>query len=181
MKIAYIFLIIFVCNSVSTSQIALQDSSKPTVYLFLLEECVICQSYSNKINNIQKDFAQHFNFSAIFPSFISKPETIKKFLSDYDIQMPYKTDFYKTLVKKFDVKVTPEVVVFDHQQNKILYKGRIDNEFFAIGRKRRSGVTEDLRVALNQIISGKIVDPYTTEAIGCIINIAELEEDLHKK
>lgn len=163
------------------SQNKTSGTEKPTVYLFLLEECVICQSYSTKINNIYEEYKYRFNFLAIFPSFISKPETIHHFLKEYKVQMPYKTDFYKTLVKKFNVKVTPEVVVYDHQNDNVLYKGRIDNEFFSIGRRRRSGINNELKIALDQILNDQKVDPKYTEAVGCIIDISELDGSSEKK
>lgn len=154
-----------------------QDSvKKPIVYFFLLEECVICQSYSLKMIELHNEFNSDFDFVAVFPNFISKPKNIQKFIADYHIPFQYKTDYYKSLVNKFEVKVTPEIVIYDEGKNEILYKGRIDNEFFDIGKRRRSGITDDLKNALMQIKRGEKVDPKFTDAIGCIINLNELGE-----
>ncbi|HMP28183.1 MAG TPA: thioredoxin-like domain-containing protein [Saprospiraceae bacterium] len=153
-----------------------KDTLKPTVYIFMLEECVICQNYCPKINTIYEDYHDKFNFLLVFPSFISKPSTIEKFYKDYNIKIPYKTDFYKTLVNKFDVNVTPEVVIYDPKQESVLYKGRLDNSFFALGKRRKSGISTDLVIAIEQILSGQSPRPSSTQAIGCIINRDELED-----
>jgi thiol-disulfide isomerase/thioredoxin len=152
------------------------SGDKPVVYFFLLEECVICQSYSQKINSIVHQFDTEFEFVAVFPSFISKPENIRKFLKDYDISLPFRTDYYKDLTKKFGVSVTPEVVVYKSATEKVLYKGRIDNEFVSVGRRRRSGINDDLMMALNQIKSGINPDPASTQAVGCFINMEEMNK-----
>lgn len=152
------------------------EKTKPHVYFFLLEECVICQSYSNKMNKIASEYDSFFVFKAIFPSFISKPESIKKYLTDYNISLPFKTDYYKELTKKLGVTVTPEVVIFHPETNNILYRGRIDNEFVTVGRRRRSGISEDLIQALNQVKSGKNPDPAIVPSIGCLINLDEMEK-----
>ncbi len=169
-----IFLSFFIRVNLLGSEVLPDSSKKPIIYFFLLEECVICQSYSLKMIELHKEFNSDFDFIGVFPNFISKPQNIQNFIADYHIPFPYKTDYYKSLVNKFGVKVTPEIVIFDELKNEILYKGRIDNEFFDIGRRRRSGISDDLKNALLQIKRGEKVDPKFTDAIGCIINLNEL-------
>jgi hypothetical protein len=65
--------------------------------------------------------------------------------------------------------VTPEAIVVS-PDGETLYKGRIDNLFYALGR-RRSVITEhDLQDVLQNVADGKPVSPRTTKALGCYIS-----------
>ena len=89
--------------------------------------------------------------------------------------MNFKTDYYKTLTKKLGVTVTPEVVIFQPDTEVVLYKGRIDNQFYSIGRRRRSGISNDLLLALEQVKTGKKPNPDSTLSVGCLINLDEMK------
>ena len=85
-----------------------------------------------------------------------------------------KTDYFKTLTNKFGVEVTPTAVIFDHRNNEILYKGRIDDEFISIG-KRKSVITNyDLKDALEALVLSKEYQK-NTQAVGCLINFGDLK------
>ena len=145
-----------------------------TVYLFLLHDCVICQSYAPSLEKIYQDYRHRFDFVAVFPNFISKKSDIDTFIRDYGLSMPAKTDYFKGLTKKMGVEVTPTVVVFDEVHEDILYFGRIDNEFAALGIRRPVITDFDLQNALKGISSGTAYLK-TTKPIGCFINFGELK------
>ena len=51
----------------------------------------------------------------------------------------------------------------------VAYRGRIDDLFEDLGKKRRKARTRDLRDALEAVLAGKaVVNPRTT-AVGCYI------------
>ena len=51
----------------------------------------------------------------------------------------------------------------------VLYRGRIDDLYADLGKKRRQARTRDLRAALDAVLSGRAVKNPTTTAVGCYI------------
>jgi hypothetical protein len=72
------------------------------------------------------------------------------------------------LVKLARATVTPEAVVFG-KNGDVLYRGRIDDNYAAIGKKRASARQHDLIDALDAIATRQPVKLRETEAIGCLI------------
>ncbi len=144
------------------------------VNFFLLEDCVICQSYSIKINELALNFGDEFTFVGYFPNFSSKKEEITSFKEKYNINFDLKTDYFKTKSKLYNVKVTPEVVVVNESTGETLYQGRIDDEFVKIGKRRRVVTKNELLDALTALKNKQEILISTTEPIGCFINYNDL-------
>jgi thiol-disulfide isomerase/thioredoxin len=141
-----------------------------TVKLFLLDDCVICQSYTPLLNNLHEEFKAEFEFIGYFPNFRSKANGIKNFEEKYAINYELKTDYFKKETNSYNVKITPEVVVVDNANGNVLYQGRIDDEFISIGRRKRIVASNDLANALYQIRNGYPIVTAKTESVGCFIN-----------
>ena len=165
MKFKVLLLVIF---SFAVHTLSSRDSL--TLYLFILDDCIICQSYTPKINQLHAQYGDEIIFMGIFPNFSSKPEKIASFKEKYHIYFETKSDYWKTLTHKFGVVVTPEVVLYDESKETILYKGRIDNEFASLGKRRRVVTTDELAEVLAMVHSGQKTPFPFTEAVGCFIN-----------
>ncbi len=144
-----------------------------TVHIFLLDDCVICQDYSPKLNQLYEQYGDEISFIGYFPNFSSKTEKIEFFKKKYNIQFPLKTDYYKTQAARFQASITPEVIIYNHDTQKVLYRGRIDNRFFKLGKRRHVITSNELEIALSLISEGKEVKIPRTEPIGCYINYAD--------
>jgi hypothetical protein len=72
------------------------------------------------------------------------------------------------LVKLAGATVTPEVAVID-SAGKVVYLGRIDNSFAALGQARRPATSHDLRDALDATLAGRPAPQPRTQALGCYI------------
>ena len=70
--------------------------------------------------------------------------------------------------------VTPEIVVYNHTQEVILYKGRIDNTYFRVGKKRTITTTSELEQVLDAIQKGASIPDLDAPAVGCFINFSEM-------
>lgn len=144
---------------------------KITVYFFLLDECKICREYAPVINELYEEFhSEEIEFIGVFPNFASKRENIEKFKKEFDIKFELKTDYFKKLSHRFNAKVLPEVFVFDHSIDRVIYSGRIDDRYVSIGRRRQVIKTFNLMSALDNIIAQKDILITRTEPIGCFIN-----------
>ena len=73
------------------------------------------------------------------------------------------------LVKATGVTVTPEAAVVS-REGKVVYRGRIDDSFAALGQPRRPVKDADLRNALDAMIAGKPIEKPETKALGCYIS-----------
>jgi hypothetical protein len=51
----------------------------------------------------------------------------------------------------------------------VKYRGRIDNQYAALGKPRRVVTVHDLRDALDALVAGRPVVHPETEAFGCVI------------
>lgn len=168
MKIA--FALFFLLNFSAT---ILNAKDSLTLYLFLLDDCPICIQYSPTINDLHLKYGEEISFIGYFPNFSSKKEKIELFKSQYHIKFPLFTDYFKTQAKKFNVQITPEVILYNHTQNKIVYQGRIDNKFYKLGRRRNVVTEHNLRDAIDLSLKNKKIDQPYVEAIGCYINYSD--------
>lgn len=142
-----------------------------TVYIFLQEECPICQSYTVELQQLHRAYAgEYIQFVGLFPSPESTEEKIADFKAKYEIPFELKTDHYHHQVAAFDATITPEVIVYNEMHQKILYRGRIDNTFFRVGKRRQLTTTSELKDALEAISNGKPVKITEAEAVGCVIS-----------
>ena len=142
-----------------------------TVYFFLLDECKICKEYGPELNTYFDQYSsKQIHFVGVFPNFSSKKENIKKFKDTYNIKFELKTDYFKQLSNKFEANVLPEVFVYDHAKEEIIYRGRIDDRYLSIAKRRRVIKNYDLKDVLDNISNGIKIKSSRTEAIGCLIN-----------
>ena len=145
-------------------------NARYTVYFFLAEECVICQQYTPLLNELYHEFAStDIEFIGLFPNRFSKAKTIAAFKDKFKIAMPLQTDYFQTKAKALGAVVTPQVFVYDNNTSSILYSGRIDNTYFALGKRRRVTTSFELKTTLQALQSDSPQIPESTEAVGCFI------------
>lgn len=170
----FIFLSCFNVQNLEQDAVIVGDTDKIKVYIFLLDECKICHHYSISLSELYEDYhSDQIEFIGLFPNFVSSTKQISIFKKKYKIPFVLKTDYYKSKSKKFGVTVTPEVVVYNETQDEILYKGRIDNSFFKLGKQRTHTTKFELRDALHSISQGEEILVKETESVGCFINFKE--------
>ncbi len=146
-------------------------SDSITVYVFLLESCQICQNQTAELNEIHQKYAESgIEFLGIFPNNeLSTQEGIDSFQTKYNLKFPFKFDPDQIIASQFQASITPEVVVVRNADQKILYRGKIDNSYERVG-VRRSVITEFyLKDALNQILENKEISIPQTSPVGCFI------------
>jgi len=140
-----------------------------SVFIFLLPDCPACESYSRTLNQLQEKFrSSGIRFYGIFPGDYNTLSEMKDFQTRYHISFLLLTDPEKKLVKSLGAKVVPEVFVMNNT-GKILYRGRIDDWMYAVGKKKPTITTHELQDALNGIVNHQPLKISETKAIGCII------------
>lgn len=141
------------------------------VYIFLSETCPICQNQTLTLRQIHEDYSgKGVSFYGVFPNQeFSSNESIQKFGRKYKLNFELKKDEEQKLTKQFSASVTPEVVVVNNASSEILYRGKVDNGFEGIGKKRTVITENYLRDALESIVQRKPVIVKMTEPVGCFI------------
>ncbi|HWE04128.1 MAG TPA: redoxin domain-containing protein [Tepidisphaeraceae bacterium] len=144
--------------------------SKAAVLLFIAVDCPISNGYAPEINRICKEYeAQGVAFYLVYPDAELTTADAKKHAADYGFTCPALLDRKHELVRGVGATVTPEAVVLDHD-GRIAYRGRIDDLYAALGKRRYEATTHDLRAALQAVVAGKPVPTPRTTAVGCAIS-----------
>lgn len=140
------------------------------VIFFLDPECPVSNAYMREIKSIHSHYSKKgVVFEAVFPVTTVKREDIKQFLSKYQTAIPGYQDPELQKVKRYQATVMPEAVLVN-ASGVILYRGAIDNWYYALGKNRAKATELYLRNAIEAVLNGEMVVKSRTEAIGCIIN-----------
>ncbi|MES2133828.1 MAG: redoxin domain-containing protein [Bacteroidota bacterium] len=143
-----------------------------TVFVFLSETCPICKSYTLPLKTLYKTYKDKpLKFIGVFPNYYSTQQEIAEFKKTYAIPFELIKDD-GTLTKKFNATVTPQAFVLN-SKGEIVYSGRIDNSFYAIGKRRTTITSNDLDNAIKHLLAKDLVTTPSTEAVGCIITLKE--------
>lgn len=172
-----IFLLSITLTLVSLNIIGAQNySDSITVYLFLSEECRICQYYTDEVNELYDEYhAEGIEFVGLFPNRHSTKAGIKEYKNRYHISFPLKKEHFQTKTRLFQATITPEVVVYDEKRKEILYQGRIDDSYLRVGKRKRIVKARELKDALDAIRSNDPIALKSVPSIGCFINLVQVE------
>jgi thiol-disulfide isomerase/thioredoxin len=144
------------------------------VYIFLADGCPICQQYAPKLKALCAKYAATATFVGVFPDPFTTDDEVRTFASKFPCGFAMQRDSAQQLTRRLKARITPEVVIVSAQMSAqptetVLYRGRIDNQFPDLG-KRRSVVTEhDVDDALAAIAQGRRAKIHQTQAVGCTI------------
>jgi peroxiredoxin len=143
-----------------------------TVYVFLHDECVISQFYTPELTRLYEAYrSQKVGFVGYFPNASTTSERIEAFGKDYHLAFPLREDYNKAVTRKFGITVTPEVAVWDHRAGWQIYRGRIDDSYVRVGKRKTHPQTHDLESIIESWIqrdSPQLI--VQTQAIGCLIS-----------
>ena len=142
---------------------------KALTLVFILPDCPIGNSYIPELHRLHKEFSQRgVSMILVHADAETSAERAREHAREYMLQIPVVLDPRHQWVKKAGATVAPEAAVFS-RTGELLYRGRIDNQYAGLG-KRRAVVTEhDLKSAVEAILAGQPVAQPRTEAVGCLI------------
>lgn len=144
-------------------------AAKATVLIFLSTTCPICNAYAPELGRIATEYKPRGVALVLVQTEpeLTEPEA-RKHAADFALPAPVILDPRHELVKAAGASTTPQVVIVSGA-GAILYKGRIDDRFPALGKDSIKARSANLRLALDEILAGKIVSTPTTTAIGCAL------------
>ena len=162
-----LILTIFYC--LMAKEVAYQK--KWDVYVFIAEECPVCNYMGNPLSAIAKKYADEVEFHAVFPLKNSNYKTAQVFKEKYGMTS-FETilDKDQKVTKQLGATITPEVVITG-ADGEVRYRGRINSAYYAPGKMKHSSIKDDLDEALTTLISGKKIKSPWPPAIGCYITL----------
>lgn len=148
----------------------LKPEGKASVLFFITSDCPISNSYAPEIQRICSEYGpKQVSCDLVYVDPTLTIADVKKHVQDFGYSsLPAILDASHKLVKAAGVTITPEAAVMG-PSGQVLYRGRIDNVYAALGKRRLEATEHDLQKALDEILSGKPVLTPQTQAIGCYI------------
>ncbi len=144
--------------------------AKATVLVFLAHDCPISNTLVPEMNRIATQYgSQGVAFFFVYAERELADAEAQQHARDFALAAPVTVDRAGVLATLAGAKVTPEAAVFS-RAGEVVYRGRINDLFAALGQKRSEPTTQDLRDALDAVLAGKAPATATTPAIGCYIS-----------
>ena len=142
-------------------------SAKALVFIFVLADCPISNSYAPELKRLGGAFPQ-IEFYLVYADPDIAVADARQHSKDYDFGFPGLLDPAHQLVRKSGVTRTPEAAVFS-PKGKLLYRGRIDDRYLDFDKKRDRPEHRDLENALQSILQNKAPAWPDKPPVGCFI------------
>jgi hypothetical protein len=141
-----------------------------TVWIFLDPECPISQVYTLTLRTLYQQYApQGIGFTAVYDSPTSNRQTIRRFHQKYKLPFAGRKDRNYALARRWNATITPEII-FASASGEVLYRGAIDNWYYALGKNRPAPTEHYLKNALDAWLGKYPIVTRRTEPIGCLMN-----------
>jgi peroxiredoxin len=142
--------------------------NKLVVVVFLGTECPLVKLYAPKLAKLHAEYQpKGVAFVGINANSHDSITEIAAYARIHKINFPILKDLGNKVADQMGAIRTPEVFVLD-EKRKIRYWGRIDDQY-GVGVIRDQVKREDLRIAINELLTGKPVSRPTIPADGCHI------------
>lgn len=157
-------------RSIDGQSIALDaDKVKATAFVFVTNTCPIANAYQPRLRELQGEYGKRgIQFVEVYPVAALTKEDVVTHRREFEITTACVLDPELSLAKRLGAKVTPEAIVVD-RAGRVLYRGRIDDQHAALGKKRPLASQHDLANALQAIVADQPIAISETKPVGCII------------
>jgi hypothetical protein len=149
------------------------DTSIPAILLFHSVECPISDRYVPLIKRLHATYqgVAGIRFYLVFPNQNEKDAAVRSYLEKRRLDLPVLRDRDATLTLHLGARVTPEAVVAlpGAPGPEVVYRGRYDDRYSALGRSRPQAVIHYLDDVLAALAKGERPAFVDTKAVGCYI------------
>lgn len=137
------------------------------VFIFLATECPAVDSYAPTIERLARDFAKR---RVLLYGVQCDPdvtaEGAQRHAREFGLTIPILLDPGQILARQSGTTRTATAVVAD-STGRIVYRGRIDDRFPSLGKRRDGPRTHDLNEVLETLLAGQPLLFRETEVVGC--------------
>ena len=160
-------------DTVSGNTLSLNDlkSNIATVIMFICNHCPYVKHINSELVSLSNNYLQKgISFIGISSNDIENypedsPELMKQTAKELGYKFPYLFDESQEIAKQYKAACTPDFYIFD-KSLKLVYRGQFDDSRPGNGLPVTG---DDIRSALDNILSGKPVSPEQKPSIGCNI------------
>lgn len=144
---------------------------KALLVMFISRHCPYVQHVKQELARLGADYAaQPLGIVAISSNYVPQypddaPERLREMAAELGLNYPICYDETQEVARAFDAACTPDFFLFDAGR-RLVYRGQLD------GSRPRNDVPvtgEDLRAALDAVLSGRPVNPRQSPSAGCNI------------
>lgn len=141
---------------------------RPAVLVFLHPDCPISNQYLTELNRLAASWKERpiDIYGVVSDSRIHR-DRAQRYAREYSIQFPVLFDQSGELATRLAPARVPEAFVVD-EQGQVVYRGRIDDQWAEVGRRRTQVTRRDLSDAVEAVLAGRSVALAKTEAVGCV-------------
>jgi hypothetical protein len=142
-------------------------TNRAIVCVFLANECPISNRAIPELRRLQDTFGPRgVAFRFVHPNADETDDAVRKHTAEYALPGPMLRDPGLKLAHLAGVEVTPTALVVS-PAGEMLYRGRIDDRYAALGQAKPEPTRHDLERALTAVLGGQKPDPAETRAVGC--------------
>lgn len=146
-----------------------ESAGHVVVLTFVRTDCPIANRYAPTLRKMSEKFAPRgVSFYLVYPNPDATAGAIREHLQEYAWNIAALRDPEHALVDLVGATVTPEAAVFN-REDKLVYHGRIDNQYVDFNKKRPAATTHELEDAIAAALANEAVPVDVTQAVGCFI------------
>jgi hypothetical protein len=146
----------------------LAGQAKGTVFVFVRPDCPISNRYAPQVAGLHMRFAgQGINFKLVYTDAGLTTDEVRRHLKEFGYPGTALRDPEHQLVARCRARVTPEAAVMT-ADGELVYHGRIDDRYLALGRWKREASRHDLELALQALVDHQPFPP-SQPGVGCAI------------
>lgn len=148
-------------------QIGSNSAAKATIITFLGPECPVSQRYVPELNRIAALCRTNgIEFYGVVSARKNAKEMAQGYVKDYSINFPVLVDDRLTLARWLAPSHVPEAYVLKPDGD-VVYRGRIDDWYEAIGKPRAVVRHRELRDAIDSVLAGRTPAKAYARPVGC--------------
>lgn len=138
-----------------------------SVLIFVATKCPVSNAYNERMDKLAQDYkARGINVIGINSNSAESAVAVKAHAAQNNLTFAILKDPANKIADRLGATVTPEVYFLD-ANNKLIYRGRIDN-----AKDAAQVNSSELRDAIEATLAGKPVAKTTAMAFGCTIKRA---------
>lgn len=143
-----------------------QSGKQVGVLVFLRLECPLARLYTNRLNELQREWQARVHFVGIVCGQGDSQAALDAFGKQHALGFPLVNDAGARLAGRLGARRTPEAFLLD--EHGIRYQGRIDDQY-APGARRAQATQHYLGAAIAAVLAGQPVPIPRTEPVGCFL------------
>lgn len=144
---------------------------KALLVMFICRHCPYVKHVQNELARLGPDYADKSvgivaissNDASAYPD--DAPESLSEMAKDLGFRFPLLYDESQDIARAYDAVCTPDFFLFD-EARRLVYRGQLDDS------RRGNDIPSDgryVRAAIDNVLSGRPVDPDQKPSIGCNI------------